>query len=271
MHRVKITAPGWEAFNGDFCAMQFTNGISDEPLTRLTIDRMAAIIPCQLLDDDSNELGQAGAGARTVNLADISAPVQDALPTMTDEEFAAEQLVALKAGKGPKQSEIFTEEQLKTIADQEGIAGLRSIGTKWNAKERSINKLIFEIMKAQSAYASRKKEFDDEQTLARKKVSDDALAAAIAREEEISKNARNLTLEAVDKAKAAAIETLAQIERNRVTAEEGLKAVAAALAAADETPNAVDESGNSVYVAPGAAPEFVDPQDAPADPIVETK
>lgn len=270
MHKIKITAPGWDAFSGDMCAVMFTNGVSDDPLPRRTLDRIAAIVPCQLLDDDGAELGQAGEAARHVSFTDVAAPVLVASEAMTDAEREAEQLAEIRTGKARQQTEFHTEDALKVIADNEGINGLRAIGDKWNVKERSINKLIFEILRAQSSYKARKQEFDDEQSKARKQVSEQAAVAEAAREAEISRTARNLSEEALQKQAAEILESLAQIERDRVSKQVELDKVAADEKAIMDAgiSNAVGEGGASIFVAPQSEPEFVDPQDA--EGIVDT-
>jgi hypothetical protein len=277
-YKVKITAAGWSSFTGDFCSMQFKDGVSVDALPRLIIDRVASIIACELIDDTGAEVGQAGATARLVGLTDVTVPVLEPLRVMTEAEAAAERQQAIATAlNAPSNVTLYTQNQLEVIASKEGIPGLRVISDKWRVKGRSINQVIFEILRAQSEFQARVKDKDNEQKRARDAVSAQAAADAVAREIAIAQTARNLSAEAIVKAKKLLDDRVAkdQLEeegfRADLAAAEklkadlegsiGLSAVAAALAPApSETSNALDENGRSVYVPPPAAAVYVDPQ-----------
>ena len=267
-YKVKITAAGWSSFTGDFCNMQFKDGVSVDALPRLIIDRVAAIIQCELIDDAGAEVGQAGPTARLVGLTDVTVPILEPLRVMTEAEAEAERQQGIAAAlSAPSNVALYTQDQLEIIAGKEGIGGLRAISDKWRVKGRSINQVIFEILRAQSEFKARVKEKDNEQKKAREAASIQAAANAVAREAAIAKTARNLSAEAIVRAKKLLDDKVAKDQLE----EEGLKAdlAAAVKLQADleatapspsETSNALDESGRSIYVAPPAAAVYADPQ-----------
>jgi hypothetical protein len=267
-YKVKITAAGWSSFTGDFCNMQFKDGVSIDALPRLIIDRVAAIIQCELIDDAGAEVGQAGATARLVGLTDVTVPILEPLRVMTEAEAEAERQQGIAAAlSAPSNVALYTQDQLEIIAGKEGIGGLRAISDKWRVKGRSINQVIFEILRAQSEFKARVKEKDNEQKKAREAASVQAAANAVAREAAIAKTARNLSAEAIVRAKKLLDDKVAKDQLE----EEGLKAdlaaavklqadLEAAAPSPSETANALDESGRSIYVAPPAAAVYVDPQ-----------
>ena len=278
IYKVKITAKGWEGFNGNFCSHDFVGGVSVDALPRLIIDRVAAIIQCELIDDTGADAGQAGATARLVSLTDVTVPILDPLRVMTEAEAEAERQQAIATAlSAPSNVTIYTKDQLEVIASKEGINGLRAIGDKWGVKGRSINQVAFEILRAQSEFQARMKDKENVQKLARAAASAQAAADAVAREALIAQTARNLSAEAIvkaqklldDKVAKDALEEegfkadLAAAQKIRADLEGaiGLSAVAAALALSpSETPNAVDANGASVYVAPVTPAVYVDPQ-----------
>jgi hypothetical protein len=209
---VKITQPGWEQFSGDFVGYQFAEGISTHPLPRNICDRIAALVGAEIIDADGENLGQGGAAARIATRLSIEATVGTAMERQTAEAKAGELLqVHQDAGKAPTR-EFFTEEQLKAVADLEGLDGLRKLALPWNVKHRSIPGLIQLIVKAQNTFIQVKEQRENDERTARAAALDAALAARMAEEAEMLKAARVLT--------------------------------------ADETPNAVDADGKPIHVEP---------------------
>ena len=190
--KLKITAAGWDTFSGPMCGVAFTNGVSDNVVDRLTIDRISAIVTCDLVDENGNDLGQAGASARLVGSRSIEAPT-DSLRLQTPEEAAAERKAAMDAALKNPASKIYTQDELEAIGTKLGIKGVREIGDKWGVKERSISKLIDLILAAQSEYQSKVKERDAAEKAQRDAATADALKQQAARQAAIDAQARVLT------------------------------------------------------------------------------
>lgn len=237
MFYVKIKTPGWETFSGDHCGIQFHNGVTVDAVTRRIADRMAALQVVEIINLDGVSQGQGGEASRMVERYSLQTFVREPMPRMTDEEAAAEQKKAFDDAGKPAAKTFYTKDQLTIIAEKEGIAGLRVIAGPWNVKDRSIPKLIELIVKAQNHFVKMKQE----------------------------------RIEEVRRTKAAAGDAAIQAQLDE---EARLLAGARVLTSTDETPNAVDEAGNPIYIAPApaAAPpknEFV-PADGP-DPKLSEK
>lgn len=232
-YKLKIVAAGWEGFTGPLCAVNFTDGVSDETLSRLQIDRIAAIIQCDLVDASGTDVGQAGAAVREANRSGVEAPVEG-LDTMTPEELAAERKRAMDEMLKNPASKLYTEAELEDIADKTGIKGVREIGDKWGVKERAIGKLIFLILQAQSEYMANVAKRDAAEKAKRDAALAESIAKQQARETEVDKVARVLTPDP----------------------------------AADQTPNAIGSDGTAVFTDPNPKPE-IDPS-LQKDPAAET-
>jgi hypothetical protein len=207
---VKLTQPGWESFNGDFVGYQFTDGKSDVAIPRNIADRIAALVPCEILDTDGDSLGQGGAAARIASRRSVEATVGTALARQTPEAKAEELKRAhVDAGVAPTR-EFFTEDQLEQVAATEGIDGLRKLAEPWAVKDRSIPRLIARIVKAQNDFIAAKKLKEEETRAARAAALDEATRKRLEEES-------------------------AFLEKARVIA-------------ADETPNAVGPDGKPVHV-----------------------
>jgi hypothetical protein len=212
LYSVKITAAGWETFSGDFCGWEFKDAVSVSPVPRNIVDRMSACLSCEISDLDGNELGQGGAAARLAGAKEVSAEVTAPLAFATEAEVAAEHAKALHDAGIQVGEKIYTEKELEAIASADGIEGIRLIAKPYGVKDRSIAKLIVEIIKAQNKHLARKAELIDEQKLARAKAGDAAMKAMLDHEAKITAAARVL--------------------------------------ADDKTPNAIDANGKAIYVAP---------------------
>lgn len=190
LHKIKITAKGWETFSSHLCQVKFQDGVSEHALPRLMIDRIAALVQCELLDEEGNPAGQAGGAARYVNSKPIRAEVKPALERMTEDQVKDERREALeRALKNPAQK-LYSEKELQDLADKEGIKGLRVIGDLWNVRERSINKLIEEILRIQNEYLARVEERKAEEKRKRDEALEAAKAIQQAREAAIDAQAR---------------------------------------------------------------------------------
>lgn len=210
-HKVKLTAPGWENYTGDFAAAQFVDGVSVTPLPRIMSDRIGAILQCELIDADDKSTGQAGEAARSIGATRIEMP-SEKLEVMTPEAAAAERKAAMDRMLKNPASKLYTEQELEEIASKTGLKGLREIGDKWGVKERSITKLIHLILTAQSEYQARVIERDGQDKVARAKAEAEMLAKQRAREAEIDRLGRVLQPEQsdMDEIEAEAAKKLAE-------------------------------------------------------------
>lgn len=191
--KIKITAPGWETFTGDFGSVDFVDGVSSHVLPRIMIDRLAAMVSCALVDDDGNEIGQAGAAARLVSGKAVPMEAVKPLESMTEAEQAAERRAAVDAAlKNPAQK-IYSEAELIAIGENGGIRALRGVAKPWNVRNRDIEKLIHSILVAQAEFGAMKATALAAEKKNREAALVQSIAKAAAREKLISDTARNLT------------------------------------------------------------------------------
>lgn len=156
MKYLKLVQPGFENFTGDFGITPFKDGVSLEPVPRLLADRISSsllVVEIDAPDAETPDDAQAGAASRLVtgNLLSITLKT---LETATPEQMADEKAriaEAAKKAKIPESARFYEQTELEEIATSKGIDGLREIAKVWNVKDRSINGLIREIMKAQDA------------------------------------------------------------------------------------------------------------------------
>jgi hypothetical protein len=137
--RLKITERGWENYSDTMLGIQFKDGLSVDAVSHVTAAQLGSVLRVEAVDDGA----QVGAGVVSLDLQDAKAvvvvPLTEKTPDTTSPEKAAKVVV-----------EKYTRTQLEEIADQNGIAGLRSIAEKLGVKGRGIVELINEILKAQA-------------------------------------------------------------------------------------------------------------------------
>lgn len=171
--KIKIVEKGWAGYNGLFGQTEFVDGVSTDHVNLAQANMLGGIIRIVEVDDNGNELGQVSLSADMVRTADFGAPVVKARARGTDAPVADEEtpdavvipgddfdaLAAAQAAedaggdvddKPVEPTRVYTRAELEEIADQDGIKGLRDIGTPLGAKNTSIHKLIDEILAAQS-------------------------------------------------------------------------------------------------------------------------
>lgn len=124
---IKLTQPGWETYNGHLSEIEFVNGVSVGPATKIQIQRIAGCIAVETLDGlDPSE------GAAHIAIVKGEQP-----PVIFDEDkqIAATPIIY-----------DFTRESLEAIADKQGLAGLRPIGDQYGVKSNSIVSMIDKLM-----------------------------------------------------------------------------------------------------------------------------
>lgn len=149
LKRLKFIQKGYETYTGPIGKFTFVDGLSTELIHRVDRDMLSTAFQFAEVDDDGNEV-EAGVAARLVSEAREFKAEIHSLPRMTEEEKAAEDHSAvLRSQKAP--TELYTRDQLETIAEKHGLKGLRTmVGDLWGVKNRSITLLIDEILVAQN-------------------------------------------------------------------------------------------------------------------------
>lgn len=176
MNYLKIVSKGFAGYNGVLGSIQFKDGVSVEPVPQRIADRLGAATAMVEVDADGNET-PAGVGHRMVAGSKMRAPINNGLARQTDRERSEEdQLEALRKEKPPV-STFYTAEQLEEIASTGGIRGLREIAEPWGVKDRTLAKLIFEILRAQTAFL-------DKRNMRLQQLSEKAVMAAEEKEAE---------------------------------------------------------------------------------------
>lgn len=162
--RIKIAQKGWEGFNGVLGPIQFTNGISAD-ITQREADRLGVMMRVVEVDENDVELGVVSANAELIRTSHIRMEVVDARQTVAEKEAAnptppvtEPEITPPNPMPQPEPAPVkdYTREELEKIADDNGIKGLRDIGTPLGAKNTSISKLIEEILVAQEKRAKAK-------------------------------------------------------------------------------------------------------------------
>lgn len=232
--RVRITQRGWDDFTGQYGPVMFDKGVSVHPLPPTLIARIGGLISIVEIDEEGNER-QAGPSADLVRGGSVSVEPHQAMTEATESDALKERLEDLKKTGVPPTGRFHTVEELEAVVEENGIKGLREIADKWGVKDRSIPGLLREILKAQAEFQRDfEKRVDDVKAKAeetRKTEEDAANAAETDRENAINENARDLSAP----------------DEN----DEGDETK-------DETPNAIDENGHSVFADADAAPSEIE-------------
>jgi hypothetical protein len=114
-----------ETYNGFLSEAEFVDGVSVEPLTKAQAQRIAGAFRIETLDG----LDPSEGAEYTAILKGVEAPaVEYAQPVVESVVYD------------------FTRESLETIADKQGLNGLRPIGDKYGIKSNSIVSMIDKLM-----------------------------------------------------------------------------------------------------------------------------
>jgi len=157
--QVRITDPGFANLTGLLGSVQFVDGVS-ENISIAEAERLGCIIKCETLEgvnpsatqrmidvkghgvDDLIKAGKGVSGATQPNSEQAQA-----VPVV-EEKVETEQAPV----SGPASLVFdFTQEQLESLADSQGIAGLRSFAEPYGIKGRAIAEIITELMALKAA------------------------------------------------------------------------------------------------------------------------
>lgn len=141
--KIKIVQLGWETYTGSLGYVEFVDGVSTRAVSEREQDFLAAVVSVEAVDGS-----QVGIQNRLIGGATQPAEIVPALSTQSDTAKVTE-TAALVPHKVEVVIPHYTSEQLESIAEAEGIAGLRAISTPRGIKGRSIVELIGEIMAEQ--------------------------------------------------------------------------------------------------------------------------
>lgn len=146
--KLRLTAPGFEEYNGQMGVIMFENGLSTTDVLPVDAIRIAGVMGAEWEDGSAANVGQM-----YLNAMDTPAPalqeqrgkseeVRESAHAQRHEKAEVKDVIVTA------QPALYTREQLAAIADKDGIAGLRDIGAEFGVKGNSINGLIDGIMKA---------------------------------------------------------------------------------------------------------------------------
>jgi hypothetical protein len=145
--KIKIVEAGWAGFTGHLGPTEFIDGESVHDVSPAEMLNLSGIVA---LEDVSTGRDPSVAQALIESLL-IPAPVHR---LKTQAEIDAE---AKNAPAPVGVAKIYTEDELKAVADAEGIKGLRVIGEPLRAQGKSIAELIGKILAAQTEIENKRK------------------------------------------------------------------------------------------------------------------
>lgn len=146
--KIKIQEPGLSYFTGVLSGVAFKDGVSISELSPAQIDSIGASMRCVEIDGEQvgpvSKLNSfSGTTASEVTKNDPKKPTKIELEAA--QKVADENELSQQSTKAPK----HTKESLGKLADEKGIAGLRSLANELGVKGTSIKKLIEAILTEQ--------------------------------------------------------------------------------------------------------------------------
>lgn len=136
--KIKFVPVSMQTYTGPFGLVTFVNGVSVEDVSQQQASRIASNYPCEW-ENGTPVSNAAQAYQDTLNTPAPSIQVEVAPKTPAKP--------VVKATVAPLE---FTEQSLGAIADEQGIAGLRTIAERFGVKGTAIRVLIDGILKAQA-------------------------------------------------------------------------------------------------------------------------
>lgn len=168
--KIRIAEKGWETYTGPLGDIEFVNGVSGDHVSQREANRLGAILRVEEIDKDGADQGQVSQNADYQKATKFSAPDVERFPRQTElDKATAEAKVEASAAtpegdngaavqsdqpthEAPAEpAKVWTREELETVADQNGIKGLREIATPMGVISSSIGTMIDKILEAQSA------------------------------------------------------------------------------------------------------------------------
>jgi len=156
--QIRLTDPGFAGYNGYFGNIMFTDGVS-EHISSVEAERLGCIVACETLDGENPSATQRMVDVRNKDLDELRGTAHEVsnLSAQAAERFGdqvgdqvTEQVQSVNSSAA-KPGFDFTREDLEALADAEGIAGLRNIGSQHGVKGRSIAEIIEELLALKEA------------------------------------------------------------------------------------------------------------------------
>jgi len=153
MPKIKLTGKGYDKMTGLFGNIEFVDGVSVEEVSRRDAERLGSLT--SVIDVDTKEEMNAAKGVEVrLRSGEKTRNVESAESesgSETDSEVAeTENSENSTEGNVEASDKLYTEAELGNIADEEGIAGLRTIAESLNVSDKSVRGLITKILKAQA-------------------------------------------------------------------------------------------------------------------------
>lgn len=146
---VKINQAGWEGYTGDLGCVPFVDAVSTRSMERHEALALGANISIVEIGSDGSELGPISPSHELLLVSQMNAEVVEELPREVEAIVEPEHQADDKAPE-PVALPLFIEAELKAIADEKGIAGLRDIASKLDVRDTSVRGLIAKILHAQA-------------------------------------------------------------------------------------------------------------------------
>lgn len=125
--KLKITERGWAGFTGDFGPVSFVDGVSVREVTEIEAFRLSNLIQIETLEGVNPSSSQQNLDSQSLLMASGM------------DHKAIEEAVK-------RTVHVYSRTDLESIAEQDGIGGLRTIATPMGISGRSINALIDAIL-----------------------------------------------------------------------------------------------------------------------------
>lgn len=157
MKKLKFVQKGYENYSGPIGQYEFVNGVSTEPISQASRDRLCTAFQFAEIDADGSEQ-PSGVAHRLVAERALRAPVLAPLDRQTEVEKAAEAERDRELAELRKLGErkIYTEAEIDAVIARGGIKALREeISDIWGVKHRSIPVLRAMVLDAQKAYTAK--------------------------------------------------------------------------------------------------------------------
>lgn len=152
--QIRLTDPGFAGYNGYFGNIMFTDGVS-EHISSVEAERLGCIVACETLDGENPSATQRMVDVRNKDLDELRGTAHEvsnlfAQAAEQSGDQVTEQVQSVNSSAA-KPGFDFTREDLEALADAEGIAGLRNIGSQHGVKGRSIAEIIEELLALKEA------------------------------------------------------------------------------------------------------------------------
>lgn len=141
--KLRLTQPGFENYNGQMGVNYFEAGLSLGDVMNIDAVRISAAMVCEWEDGSSPSIAQS-----ILDNANTPAPVLVSGADGQHDKDAVTQLSAASIQSDVPKTSQYSFEQLSTIADAQGIKGLRAIAEPLGIRSNSIKELIDAILNA---------------------------------------------------------------------------------------------------------------------------